>query len=168
MSEPSNNTTNDTQKDKMGANQRGSARLAAVQALYQMDVAKTPLDDVLAEFESYRLGMEVDGMEYRPADASYFTLIVKGVFNHQAILDAAIEKATQGKWNLKKLDVTVRAILRAGTFELIYRDEVPPMVALREYIDIADAFFENEEVRFLNGVLNNISKNRESYRTDIF
>jgi len=133
-----------------------------------MDVARAPLDEVLAEFAVYRLGMEVDGDEYRPADEGYFQLIVKGVFNHQVIIDKAIEQATEGKWNLKKLDTTVRAILRCSVFEMIYRAEVPSGVILREYLDIADAFFENEEVRFINGVLNAISKKRDSFDVDSF
>lgn len=150
------------------ANQRGSARLAAVQALYQMDIGRVPLSDVLAEFEVYRLGQEVDGNEYRPADAAYFKLLVQGVFDAQRPIDKVIADKMSGNWTLSRLDATVRAILRAGTFEILMRREVPEAVVMKEYLDIAGAFFEDTEIKFINAVLDAIRKSRDEIELDLF
>ena len=104
------------------ANQRGAARLAAVQALYQLDIAGATLPEVLAEFESFRLGREVDGEQYREADAAYFREIVAGVVRDQLTLDPAVHGALTPGWPLQRIDATLRAILRAGAYELTGRD----------------------------------------------
>ncbi|MCO6185827.1 transcription antitermination factor NusB [Rhizobium sp. L1K21] len=140
------------------ANQRGAARLAAVQALYQMDIAGSGVLDVVAEYENHRLGQELDGEQYLKADASWFRSIVSGVVRDQVKLDPVIRAALQDDWPLSRLDSTVRAILRSGTFELIERKDVPVAVIVNEYVEIAQAFFEDEEPKLVNAVLDRIAK----------
>lgn len=140
------------------ANQRGAARLAAVQALYQMDIAGSGVLDIVAEYENHRLGQEMDGDQYLKADASWFRSIVSGVVRDQVKLDPVIRAALQDDWPLSRLDSTVRAILRSGTFELLERKDVPVAVIVNEYVEIAQAFFEDEEPKLVNAVLDRIAK----------
>ncbi|ASY68325.1 transcription antitermination factor NusB [Sinorhizobium fredii] len=140
------------------ANQRGAARLAAVQALYQMEIGGTGVLEIVAEFEAHRLGQELDGETYLKADASWFRSIVSGVVRDQRKLDPLIGSALQDDWALSRLDSTVRAILRAGTFELLERKDVPIAVIVTEYVEIAKAFFEDEEPKLVNAVLDRIAK----------
>lgn len=140
------------------ANQRGAARLAAVQALYQMELAGATLPEVLAEFEVYRLGQEIDGTQYRDADAGYFREIVSGVVRDQRTLDPAIDGALTADWRLPRVDATLRAILRAGTFELASRPDVPARVVISEYVDVARAFYEGEIPGMVNGVLDALAR----------
>ncbi len=140
------------------ANQRGAARLAAVQALYQMDIAGSGVLEVVAEYEAHRLGQEVDGETYLKADASWFRSIVAGVVRDQTKIDPMIGHALQDDWALSRIDSTVRAILRAGTFELIERKDVPIAVIVTEYVEIAQAFFQDDEPKLVNAVLDRIAK----------
>lgn len=140
------------------ANQRGAARLAAVQALYQMEIGGTGVLEIVSEFEAHRLGQEVDGDTYLKADAPWFRSIVAGVVRDQRKLDPLIGAALQDDWALSRLDATVRAILRAGAFELIERRDVPVAVIVTEYVEIAKAFFEDEEPKLVNAVLDRIAK----------
>ena len=140
------------------ANQRGAARLAAVQALYQMDIGGTGVLEVVAEYEEHRLGQELDGDTYLKADASWFRSIVSGVVRDQRKLDPLIGSALQDDWALSRLDSTVRAILRAGTFEMLERKDVPVPVIVTEYVEIAKAFFEDDEPKLVNAVLDRIAK----------
>nr|WP_153317415.1 transcription antitermination factor NusB [Sinorhizobium medicae] len=139
-------------------NQRGAARLAAVQALYQMDVGGTGVLEIVAEYEEHRLGKELDGDTYLRADASWFRSIVAGVVRDQRKLDPLIGSALQDDWALSRLDSTVRAILRAGTFEILERKDVPVPVIVTEYVEIAKAFFQDEEPKLVNAVLDRIAK----------
>nr|WP_234886751.1 transcription antitermination factor NusB [Sinorhizobium terangae] len=139
-------------------NQRGAARLAAVQALYQMDIGGTGVLEIVAEYEEHRLGRELDGETYLKADASWFRSIVSGVVRDQRTLDPLIGAALQDDWALSRLDSTVRAILRAGTFEMLERKDVPVPVIVTEYVEIAKAFFEDEEPKLVNAVLDRIAK----------
>src|ERR1700754_4883844 len=140
------------------ANQRGAARLAAVQALYQMDLGGSSLPDVLAEFESYRLGKEIDGEQYRDADFAFFRDIVAGVVREQTALDPVVHTALSAGWPLARIDVTLRAILRAGAYELAGRSDVPARVVIAEYVDVAKAFFEGEVPAMVNGVLDAVAR----------
>ncbi len=140
------------------ANQRGAARLAAVQALYQMDVGGTGVLEVVAEYEAHRLGQELDGDTYLKADASWFRSIVSGVVRDQEKIDPMLRSALQEDWPLSRLDSTLRAMLRAGTFELIERKDVPVAVIVTEYVEIARAFFEGEEPKIVNAVLDRLAK----------
>jgi N utilization substance protein B len=143
---------------KRPANQRGAARLAAVQALYQMDLGGATLPEVLAEFESYRLGKEVDGEQYRNADPAFFRDIVAGVVRDQAALDPIVHTTLTGDWPLARIDVTLRAILRAGAYELSSRADVPARVVIAEYVDVAKAFFEDDVPGMVNGVLDALAR----------
>jgi N utilization substance protein B len=145
-------------------NQRGAARLAAVQALYQMDVGGTGVLEIVAEYEEHRLGKELDGDTYLKADAAWFRSIVSGVVRDQRKLDPLIGSALQDDWALSRLDSTVRAILRAGTFEILERKDVPVPVIVTEYVEIAKAFFEDEEPKLVNAVLDRIAKQVRSDR----
>lgn len=140
------------------ANQRGAARLAAVQALYQMDLGGATLTDVLAEFESYRLGQEVDGDQYRNADPAFFRAIVSGVVQNQKALDPIVHATLAADWPLARIDVTLRAILRSGAYELTQRKDVPARVVIAEYVDVAKAFFEDEAPAMVNGVLDALAR----------
>lgn len=145
-------------KGSRPANQRGAARLAAVQALYQMDLGGATLSDVLAEFESFRLGKEVDGEQYRNADPAFFRAIVAGVVQNQKTLDPVVHATLAADWPLARIDVTLRAILRAGAYELTGRKDVPARVVIAEYVDVAKAFFEGEVPGMVNAVLDALAR----------
>jgi N utilization substance protein B len=146
------------QKPARQANRRGAARLAAVQALYQMDLAATPLHEILAEFESHWLGREVEGDEYLPAEAAYFRDVVSGVVAEQRRLDPMIDAALQKGWPLKRIETVLRAILRAGAYELDRKRDVPARVVVSEYVDVASAFVEREETGMVNAVLEQLAR----------
>jgi len=139
------------------ANKRGVARLAAVQALYQMDVGEAPLSSVISEFTAFRLGKEIDGEQYREADEQWFKSILNGVFEDQKLIDPFIHKALVEDWPLKRIDSLLRAILRSGAFELLRRKDVPAKVIISEYIDVTKAFFEDDEPGLVNGVLDRLA-----------
>lgn len=136
---------------------RAAARLAAVQALYQMDVAKSGINDVLAEFESHWIGQEVEGDQYKPADIALFRDVLNGVLEHQGPLDRMVNDALQSGWPLTRVESILRAILRAGAYELRHRGDVPARVVIKEYADIGGAFFEREEVGMINAVLDGLA-----------
>lgn len=142
------------------ANKRGAARLAAVQALYQMDVGETPLEDTLAQFGTRFADPLVDGDEYLVPDADYFRQIVKGVLKHQLRIDPLVDQTLADGWPVARIDATMRAVLRAGVFELLHKLDVPPKVVISEYVDVAKAFFEGAEAGIVNGVLDKVAQNR--------
>lgn len=144
--------------EKRKANRRGAARLAAVQALYQMDVAGTPLNEILAEFESHWIGREVEGEQYLPAEAAFFRDIVGGVVREQRRLDPLIDKALSKGWPLKRIEALLRAVLRAGAYELDHRKDVPARVIVSEYVDVAHAFVEADETGMVNAVLDQLAR----------
>ena len=139
------------------ANKRGAARLAAVQALYQMDVAGSGMLEIAAEYEAFRLGKEVDGKQYLDADPQWFRAIVSGVVSDQTTLDPMIRQALTEDWPLSRLDSTLRAILRAGIWELKNKADVPTAVIVSEYVDIAKAFYSEEEPKLVNAVLDRLA-----------
>ena len=140
------------------ANQRGAVRLAAVQALYQMDIAGTGINDILAEFESHWMGQEVEGNQYLPAEAAFFREVVGGVVREQRNLDPLIDAALAQSWPLKRIEAILRAVLRAGAFELGHRRDVPARVVVSEYVDVANAFVEREETGMVNAVLDALAR----------
>jgi N utilization substance protein B len=152
-------------KDERKANRRGAARLAAVQALYQMDIAGTGLNEILAEFQSHWIGREVEGEQYLPAEAAFFRDVVSGVVRDQAKLDPLIDDALQKGWPLKRIDAILRAVLRAGSYELEHRKDVPGRVVVSEYVDVAHAFVEKDETGMVNAVLDQIAR---QFRADEF
>ena len=147
-----------TPDDIKRANQRGAARLAAVQALYQMDLSGIGVLEIVAEYENFRLGQELDGDQYLKADASWFRSIVSGVVKEQRTLDPVIADSLVEGWPLSRLDATLRAILRAGVFELRERKDVPSPVIITEYVEIANAFFNEEEPKLVNAVLDSVAR----------
>lgn len=144
--------------DTATANKRGAARLAAVQALYQMDITGARISDIVEEYENLRIGKEVDGNEYLDADLGWFRGIVSGVVKAQKQLDPTIHAALPDDWPLSRIDVLLRSLLRCGAFELENRKDVPARVVITEYLEIAKSFFQEDEPRLVNGVLDRIAK----------
>ncbi len=147
------------------ANRRGAARLAAVQALYQMDIAGAGLNDIFAEFESHWLGSEVEGETYLPAEAAFFRDVVSGVVRDQTKLDPLVDDALAKSWPLKRIDAIIRAVMRAGAYELEHRKDVPARVVVTEYVDVANAFVDREETGMVNAVLDQLARR---FRADEF
>lgn len=147
------------------ANRRGAARLAAVQALYQMDIGGTGIEDIFAEFESHWIGNEVEGDQYLPAEQAFFRDIVAGVVRDQAKLDPLIDEALSRGWPLKRIDAILRAVLRGGSYELEHRKDIPARVVVSEYVDVAHAFVEGDETGMVNAVLDQIAR---QFRGDEF
>jgi N utilization substance protein B len=135
---------------------RSAARLAAVQALYQMDMTGIDLNEVVAEFEAHRLGQEVEGDQYCQAEAQFFRDLVEGVVREQRRLDPMIDQQLAEGWRLTRVDSILRAILRSGAYELLLRDDVPARVVITEYVDIAHAFFGEDEPKVVNGILDRL------------
>ncbi len=140
------------------ANQRGAARLAAVQALYQMDVGRATLEDTLAQFGAFHLGREIEGAQYLPADADFFRQILTGVTRYQLEVDPAVDKALSDGWPMERVDATLRAILRAAAFELLRRKDIPARVVISEYVDVARAFYEDDATGLVNAALDAIAR----------
>ena len=147
-----------SQSEDRKANRRGAARLAAVQALYQMDIAGTGLNDILAEFEGHWIGREVEGAQYQPAEAAFFRDVVSGVVREQRKLDPLIDDALARGWPLKRIEAIMRAVLRAGAYELEHRSDVPARVVVAEYVDVANAFVDRDETGMVNAVLDQIAR----------
>lgn len=144
--------------DAPKASRRGAARLAAVQALYQMDLAGTGLNEILAEFESHWIGREVEGEQYLPAQKAFFRDVVNGVVREQRMLDPLINTSLAKGWPLKRIETILRAILRAGAYELSHRADVPARVIITEYADVAAAFVGSEETAMVNAVLEDLGR----------
>ncbi len=140
------------------ANQRGAARLAAVQALYQMDVGQQSLENTLSQFSTVHLGREIEGEDYLPADADFFRQIVSGVIKSQLEIDPAVDTALADGWPMARIDATLRAILRAAAFELLKRRDIPARVVISEYVDVAKAFYEDDATGMVNGVLDAVAR----------
>ena len=137
---------------------RAVARLAAVQALYQREMEATPIARLLDEFHQHRLGQEIEDAQYAEAEVGFFDDVVRGVDARQEEIDTLLtERLAQG-WSLTRLDKTMLQILRAGTYELLARPDVPTATAISEYVDVAHAFFDEREAKFVNGVLDAVAK----------
>ena len=137
---------------------RSVARLAAVQALYQMEVSNAGAEHVIREFTDHRFDRDVEGVTLAAADEGFFAELVRGVVAHQAKIDAAVARHLAQGWRLERLDATVRAILRCGTFELANRPDVPTEVAIDEYVELTKSFFEGPEPGFVNGALDAVAR----------
>jgi len=137
---------------------RSAARLAAVQALYQHEMEATPVTRLIHEFHQHRIGAIVEDAEYADADVPFFDDIVKGALARLPEIDAAITARLASGWSMERLDRTMKAILRAGTYELIARSDVPVGAVVSEYVDVAKAFFDAREAGFANGLLDAIGK----------
>ena len=147
-------------------NQRSVARLAAIQALYQMEVSGVGVEAVIREFADHRFdrGVEGDaateGDMMASADEGFFAELVRGVVENQREIDAAVVKRLASGWRLERIDATVRAILRSGAFELAHRSDVPTEVVIDEYVDVAHAFFDKKDAKFVNGLLDAVAKEK--------
>ena len=137
---------------------RSAARLAAVQALYQQEMEGTPLARLIKEFHDHRLGARIEDAQYVDAERSFFDDLVSGVDARRDEIDAAIVARLAKGWSLKRLDRPMRAILRAGAYELIARSDVPVGSVISEYVDVAHAFYDKRESGFVNGLLDAIAK----------
>ena len=142
---------------------RSVARLAAVQALYQMEVSSAGAEAVIREFNEHRFDRNVeqrDGedMTLAAADEAFFADLVRGVVAHQREVDAAVAKRLAQNWRLERIDATVRAMLRAGAYELAHRQDVPTEVVIDEYVDLAKSFFDGPEPGFVNGALDGVAQ----------
>lgn len=136
---------------------RSAARLAAVQALYQMELTGAGMDSVIEEFRNYRLGRELEGAPIAEADAPFFADLVRGVVGRQIAIDKQVNSRLAEGWRLARLDSILRALLRAATFELMARPDVDARVVIDEYVELARAFFTGSEPGFVNGALDRIA-----------
>ena len=137
---------------------RSAARLAAVQALYQQEMEGTPIARLIHEFHDHRLGATIEGDTYADAEQSFFDDLVAGADARRDEIDELIAKRLAEGWSLERLDKPMKAILRAGAYELIARPDVPIATVISEYVDVADAFYDKREKGFVNGLLDAIAK----------
>ena len=137
---------------------RSAARLAAVQALYQQEMEGPPLARLLREFHEHRLGATIEDARYHEAEQDFFDDIVTGADARRAEIDQLISQRLAEGWSLERLDRPMRAILRAGAYELIARPDVPLGSVISEYVDVAHAFYDKRESGFVNGLLDAIAK----------
>ena len=138
--------------------ERSAARLAAVQALYQMEVSGKGVIDALAEFEAFWMGREVEGITFKPAENEFFRDLLGGVVREQRAIDGKVDAALAAGWPLKRIEAVLRAILRAGAYELLFRKDVPARVAISEYVEVAHSFYAEDEPGLVNAVLDAIAR----------
>jgi N utilization substance protein B len=138
--------------------ERSAARLAAVQALYQMDLSGKSVVDALAEFEAFWIGREVEGIEFKPSDVEFFRNVISGVVQNQRAIDVKIDKALDEGWPLRRVEAVLRAILRAGGYELMFRKDVPARVVITEYVDVTHSFYGEDEPGLVNAVLDTLTR----------
>ena len=146
---------------------RSTARLAAVQALYQQQMEGTALARLLNEFHQHRLGREIDDEDhgdatYAEAEVEFFDEVVRGVDARREEIDGLLSAKLADGWTLARLDKTMLQVLRAGTYELLARADVPHAAAISEYVDVAKAFFDDREAKFVNGILDAVAKDVRS------
>jgi N utilization substance protein B len=137
---------------------RRAARLSAVQALYQMEISDRGAASVIKEFRDHRFGEADEGQDFVQADEAFFESLVAGVVEKQAVVDPMVDQLLADGWQMKRLDSTVRAILRAGGYELFQRSDVPARVVIDEYVEVAHAFFDGAEPKFVNAALDRCAR----------
>ena len=140
------------------AQSRSAARLAAVQALYQREMEGTAIPQLLHEFHQHRLGATIEGVEYAEADAKFFDDVVQGVDARRDEIDRIVAGKLSADWSMERLDKPMRQILRAGTYELLARADIPTGAVISEYLDVTDAFYDRREKGFVNGLLDAVAK----------
>ncbi|WP_209347204.1 transcription antitermination factor NusB [Pontixanthobacter sp. CEM42] len=143
---------------KHSSQARSAARLAAVQALYQQHMEQTKLAKLLDEFHQHRLGREIEDDQYADADVDFFDDVVSGVDAQRDEIDEKLTEKLSESWTIARLDKTMLQILRAGSYELMARNDVKVGVVINEYVDVAKAFFDDKEAKFVNGVLDAVAK----------
>ena len=139
---------------------RSAARLAAVQALYQLHMDKISIARLLAEFHAHRLGAEIEDVQYAEAEVDFFDDLVSGTDARRDEIDALIESKLGEQWKISRLDKTMLQILRAGTYEIIARPDVPTATVISEYVDVAHAFFDEKDAKFANGLLDALAREK--------
>ena len=137
---------------------RSAARLAAVQALYQLEMEGTPIRVLLHEFHQHRLGATIEDVTYAEAEESFFDDLVIGVDKRREEIDGLVKARLSQGWSLERLDKPMRQILRAGSYELIARPDVPTPTVISESVDVAHAFYDKREAGFVNGLLDAVAK----------
>jgi len=137
---------------------RSAARLAAVQALYQHHMEQTPTARLLDEFHQHRLGREIEETQYADAETAFFDDVVQGAIARREEIDTLLTERLAAGWSLTRLDRTMLQILRAGAYELLARPDVPVASVISEYVDVAHAFFDEREAKFVNGILDAVAK----------
>ena len=153
----------DTKNKPKKGGPRSAARLGAVQALYQLDMAEKPnVKMVIEEYSNHRLGKEIEGDQYSAADIVLFSDIVDGAFERIEEIDTNIKKFLTPDWPIDRIEKLLRAILRAGCYEIIARPDVPTPVIINEYVDVAHAFYDRIETSFVNGILDKLAKELRS------
>jgi transcription antitermination protein NusB len=145
---------------------RSAARLAAVQALYQQEMEGTPVARLLKEFHDHRLGATIEEAQYHEAERDFFDDVVTGVDARRGEIDQAISARLAEGWSLDRLDRPMRAILRAGTYELLARSDVPVGSVISEYVDVAHAFYDKRESGFVNGLLDAVAREVRGAQAD--
>ncbi len=141
---------------------RSVARLAAVQALYQMEASNAGVETVVREFTDHRFDRDLEGEALAAADEAFFAEIVRGAVAEQGPIDRAIARRLATGWKLERIDATLRGILRAGAFELMHRRDIPVEVVIDEYLEITKSFFEGPESGFVNGALDAIARDERT------
>ena len=139
---------------------KSAARLGAVQALYQMDLAATDVGETLAQFSSRVKGDNFDDGQCGEADYKHLREVVEGTVREQALIDVTLDKQLDKDWPIHRVNAILRAVLRAGAFELMFKENVPAKVAINEYVNVASAFFDKEEPALANAVLNALARAR--------
>jgi N utilization substance protein B len=142
----------------MSREHRAAARLNATQALYQMEVAAKGLNEILAEFETHWIGREIEGDQYKPAELAFFRDVLNGVLQDQVAIDQLIDATLARGWPLARVEAVMRAVLRAATYELKKRKDIPGRVVITEYVDVAAAFLGRDETGMINAVLDKIAR----------
>ena len=139
---------------------KSAARLGAVQALYQMDMSASDVGETLAQFSSRVTGEDFDAGECGEADYKHLRDVVEGTVREQALIDVTVDKQLHKDWPLHRVNAILRAVLRAGAFEIMFKENVPAKVAINEYVNVAAAFFDKEEPALANAVLNALARAR--------
>ena len=137
---------------------RTGARLAVVQALYEMDISGKGVLDALAEFEAFWIGREVDGILHPEAETAFFRDLLRGTVEEQRAIDPKLDQALAQGWPLRRIEIVLRAILRAGAYELMFRRDVPVAAAISEYVDVAHSFYTADEPGLVNAVLDRLAR----------
>ncbi|MBE7249002.1 MAG: transcription antitermination factor NusB [Actinomycetospora chiangmaiensis] len=139
-------------------NPRSGARLAVVQALYEMDISGKGVLDAVAEFEAHWIGREVDGIAHPPAETAFFRDLLRGVVEEQRAIDPQLDDALSQGWPLRRIETVLRAILRAGAYELMFRPDVPARAAISQYVDVTHSFYSADEPGLVNAVLDRLAR----------
>ena len=137
---------------------RTVSRLATVQALYQMELAGEDVETVVREFLNHRFDADIEGQPLAEADEDWFAQVVRGVVADQKAIDERIKKRLASNWRLERIDATLRALLRSGAWELAHKPEVPKEIVIDEYVELAKAFFDEAEAKFVNAALDGVAR----------